>query len=100
MAFPYYLYVDPKNLHLPTTRLSGADPGKLLRQISQFGNKVVGMRPPLVVVDPNGALQLIDGVTRATRVAKLLPGNIIQVEVMGSTRAPVHQLPTIGDQLP
>lgn len=100
MSFPYVLSVDPRNLRLPTSRLSGADPGRLWRQIARFGKSTAGMPIPLVVIDSGGVLQLIDGVTRATRVAKLLPGVLIDVEVIGPTNGSVHSLPTIGDGLP
>lgn len=41
-----------------------------------------------------------NGVTRATRIAKLSPGTLIQVEVIGRLSRPVGHLPTIGDLLP
>lgn len=43
---------------------------------------------------------LYNGVTRATRIARLAPGVLIRVEVVGNLRGPVGQLPTIGDLLP
>jgi hypothetical protein len=48
----------------------------------------------------DGALPIYDGVTRATRVAKLLPGILIPVEVVGDLQAVCGHLPTIGDFLP
>lgn len=48
----------------------------------------------------DGALLIYDGVTRATRVAKLLPGILIPVEVVGDLQAACGHLPTIGDFLP
>jgi hypothetical protein len=41
-----------------------------------------------------------DGFTRATRVAKLLPGATVRVEVIRTLTRPVGLLPTIGDKLP
>jgi len=41
-----------------------------------------------------------DGVMRATRIAKLLPGTLVHVEVIDDYRTPVGHLPTIGDTLP
>jgi hypothetical protein len=38
-----YLDVDPRILHLPTTRLAGADPVKLQRQIARHGTSTAGM---------------------------------------------------------
>jgi hypothetical protein len=100
MAFPFVARVDPAELKLPTSRLNGADPIKLSRQLSRFDLSIVGMPRPLAVVDPDGMLQLIDGVTRATRVAKLLPGTIIEVEVIAAVGKSISQLPSVGDRLP
>jgi hypothetical protein len=94
------LAVDPRTLHVPPSRLSGADPFKLQRQIAQFGSATAGMPAPWVYRASDGELQLYDGVTRATRIAKLLSGTLIQVEVVGHLAAPVGHLPTIGDVLP
>ena len=48
----------------------------------------------------DGKLIVYDGVTRATRVAKLLPRQLVRVEVIDDLRTPVGQLPTVGDRLP
>ena len=95
-----FLDLDPRTLHLPTSRLSGADPLKLHRQIAQFGSSTVGMPAPWAYRGSDGELMLYNGVTRATRIAKLSPGTLIRVEVVGSLPAPVGHLPTIGDLLP
>ena len=42
----------------------------------------------------------VDGVTRATRVADLLPGQLVRVEVVGPEPQSVAGLPTVGDLLP
>ncbi len=65
--------VDPAELRLPPARESGADLYKLQRQIAKYGNTITDMPPLLAYEGSDGVLQLIDGVTRATRVAKLLP---------------------------
>jgi hypothetical protein len=80
--------------------MSGADPFKLHRQIAQFGAGTAGMPAPWVFRGSDGGLMLYNGVTRATRVAKLSPGTPIRVEVVGRLAAPVGHLPTIGDVLP
>ncbi len=91
--------VDPAELRLPFSRWSGADPYKLQRQIAQHGTSIAGM-PPLVAYEgSDGVLELIDGVTRATRVAKLLPGTTIRVEVIGKLRRPKARNRRIGDAL-
>ncbi|HWE36957.1 MAG TPA: hypothetical protein VG406_10360 [Isosphaeraceae bacterium] len=59
------------------------------------------MPPPLVIRGRDGQLQLIDGVTRSTRVGKLLPGQEVTVEVI-ETRPNLNLsgFPTVGDKLP
>src|SRR5437773_1492669 len=95
-----FLDVDPRGLHLPTTRLSGADPAKLQRQIARFGKSTQGLPPLEVYRGTDGGLIIYDGVTRATRVAKLLPGTSVRVEVIDDMRTPAAHLPTVGDKLP
>jgi hypothetical protein len=91
--------VDPAELRLPLSRSSGADPGKLQRQIAKHGKSTDGM-PPLVAYEgSDGVLELYDGVTRATRVAKLLPGTTVQVEVIGRLKRPKAQNRRVGDAL-
>src|SRR5947209_607305 len=95
-----FLDVDPRSLRLPSSRLSGADPYKLHRQIARHGRNTQGMPPIEVYRGTEGELMIYDGVTRATRVAKLLPGNLVRVEVMDDLRTPVGHFPTVGDTLP
>jgi hypothetical protein len=95
-----FLDVDPRELHLPTSRLSGADPLKLHRQIARHGLSTQGMLPLEVYRGTDGKLMLFDGVTRATRIAKLLPGIPVRVEVVDDISTPVGHLPTVGDKLP
>jgi hypothetical protein len=46
-------------------------------------------------------LQLVDGVTRCTRVGKLLPGQLITVEVIETRpKLDLSRFPTVGDNLP
>ncbi len=58
------------------------------------------MPRPWVYRGTDGALILYNGVTRATRIAKLAPGTQIQVEVVGDLKRPVGQAPKIRDTLP
>lgn len=67
---PVIREVDPAELRLPPSRISGADPWKLQREIAQFGSSRIGMPPIFVYENPNGVLEIYDGVTRATRIAK------------------------------
>src|SRR5262245_54135576 len=91
--------VDPRELRVPPSR-SGVDPYKLHRQIALFGASSVGM-PPLVVYEgTDGVLVVYNGVTRATRIAKLAPGALVRVEVIGRLNRPYGPEPKIGDLLP
>lgn len=73
---------------------------KLHRQIARFGASAVGMPPPWVFEATDGVLVLYNGVTRATRIAKLAPGTLIQVEVIGRIGRPCGASPKVGDLLP
>jgi hypothetical protein len=96
---PDFRDVDPRELRVPSSR-SGADPFKLHRQIAQFGASAAGM-PPLVVYEAaDGVLVIYNGVTRATRIAKLAPGTTVRVEVIGKLRRAYAGAPKIGDMLP
>ena len=91
--------VDPRELRVPPSR-PGADPAKLQQPIARYGASAVGM-PPLVVYEASdGALVVYNGVTRATRIAKLAPGTLVRVEVYGRLRRAFESEPTIGDVLP
>jgi hypothetical protein len=91
--------IDPAELRLPSSRASGADPYKLQRQIAQHGTSTNGMPPLLAYEGSDGVLELVDGVTRATRVAKLMPGTKVRVEVLGKVRAPKARNRRIGDAI-
>jgi hypothetical protein len=80
-----------RRLHLPSSRLSGADPVELQDQIARFGSSVIGIPPALAYRGSDAALMIYDGVTRVNRVAKLLPGRTVRVEVMRTLAKPdVH----------
>jgi hypothetical protein len=70
---PDFRDVDPRDLRVPPSRPQGADPAKLQRQIALFGRSAGGMPPPWVYEGTDGILMLYNGVTRATRIAKLAP---------------------------
>jgi len=97
---PDFRDVDPAELRLPSSRFQGADPAKLQRQIAQFGVSVAGMPPLWAYEAADGVLIVYNGVTRATRVAKLLPGSKVRVEVIGKLSRAYHSSPKIGDRLP
>src|ERR1700737_1867646 len=99
MKLREFLQVDPASLHLPGSRRDGADPVKLQRQLAKHGTSIDGMPPPEVKRGSDGELVIYDGVTRATRVAKYLPGTSITVEVTGELKGPVGALPTVGEKV-
>ena len=94
-----FLQVDPASLHLPSSRADGVDPMKLHRQVAKYGNSTEGMPPLDVKRGSDGELVIYDGVTRATRLAKYLPGTPITVEVTGELTRPVGGLSKVGDKL-
>ncbi len=91
--------VDPGDLRLPPSRSGGADPWKLHQQVRQHGSATAGMPPVLVYEDPDGVLEIVDGVTRATRVAKLAPGETVPVVVIGRYRRSRATSPRLRDCL-
>jgi hypothetical protein len=91
--------VDLAELRLPASRSSGADPFKLQQQIARHGTSIAGMPPLLAYEGSDGILELVDGVTRATRVAKLLTGTTVRVEVIGKLRRPKAKSRRVGDAL-
>ena len=95
-----FLSVDPRPLHLPPSRVDGADPAKLQRQIAQHDATLQGMPPVLVYRGTDGELMINDGVTRATRAAKLCPGQLVPVEVIGNLPRLFGSLPTVQEKLP
>ena len=73
---------------------------KLARQIAKYGSSTQGMPALWVHPDPDGELMIYDGVTRATRVAQLLLGTTVRVEVVEHLATTCGHLPTVGDMLP
>lgn len=98
---PEFFEVDPGELYLPPTRSQGADPGKLARQIAKHGKSLDGMPPLQVVRGKDGNLRINDGVTRATRAAKLRPGSLVPAEVIQDLpNLDVTRMPKVKDSLP
>ena len=89
--------VDPRELRPATPRRDGADPIKLHRQIARFGASTDGMPPLIVYEASDGVLVIHNGVTRATRVAKLAPGTQVRVEVIGRLRRAYGTEKSIGE---
>jgi hypothetical protein len=98
---PEFIDVDPRELHLPPSRAQGADPGKLARQIAKHGDSLVGMPPLQVIRGRDGKMRINDGVTRATRAAKLRPGTLVPAEVIQDLpRLDVTRMSKVKDRLP
>ena len=98
---PEFIEVDPGELHLPPSRVQGADPYKLARQIAKHGDALDGMPPLQVVRGKDGRLRINDGVTRATRAASLRPGAKVPAEVIQTLpRLDVTRTPKVKDALP
>ncbi len=96
-----FVMVDPGDLYLPPSRAQGADPGKLARQIARYGNSLDGMPVLQVVRGQDGNLRINDGVTRATRAAKLRPGAKVMGEVIDELpKLNVTRTPRVKDVLP
>jgi hypothetical protein len=96
-----FVMVDPGDLYLPPSRAQGTDPGKLARQIARYGNSLDGMPVLQVVRGKNGNLRINDGVTRATRAAKLRPGAKVMAEVIDELpKLNVTRSPRVKDVLP
>jgi len=96
-----FISVVPAELYLPPGRRQGADPRKLARQIMLFGRSLDGMPALEVIRGKDGKLRINDGVTRATRAAKLRPGESLIAEVIQNLPGlDVTKNPTVKDTLP
>jgi hypothetical protein len=96
-----YVQIDPTNLYLPASRATGADPVKLARQIAKYGNSLAGMPAIEVTRGKDGNMRINDGVTRATRAAKLCPGQLVTVIVIHDLpKLNVTRTPQVKDKLP
>ncbi|MFI5458006.1 MAG: hypothetical protein ACHRXM_21410, partial [Isosphaerales bacterium] len=77
----------------PSVRRRGGDPSGARRPAPNSGGIASWLLFP-------GELIVYDGVTRATWVAKLLPGQTVPVEVIGDVPSPGARFPTVGERLP
>ena len=97
---PDYRDVDPRSLRVRPSIRGGADLYKLQRQIASFGGSTLGMPRLWVYESADGVLVIYNGVTRATRIAKLSPGATVPVEVVGKLRRAYAGELSIGDLIP
>ena len=88
-----------RHIPLPIRRQRVAGAEYSQRQLAKHGTSMEGMPPPEVKRGSDGEFVIYDGVTRATRVAKYLPGTPITVLVTGQLTGPVGGLPRVGDKL-
>src|SRR5436190_24177143 len=96
-----FLFVDPEELYLPPSRSQGADPAKLARQIARHGDSLAGMPTLQVTRGMNGNMRINDGVTRASRAAKLQPGIQVPIEVIQDLpNLDVTRQPKVKERLP
>lgn len=91
--------VDPNELRLPPSRAGGADAWKLYQEIRKYGSSKDGMPPILVYEVPDGILEISDGVTRATRIARFAPGETVPVLEIGHYRRSRANAPCVRDRL-
>jgi hypothetical protein len=92
--------VDPAILRISPSRPQGADPTRLQLRISQFGRSRDGMPPLELGLAIDGELVIMDGMTRATRIAKLVPGTTVPAKITEKLNYKGRRLPTIGECLP
>ena len=73
-------------------------PYKLQMQIARFGRSTTGM-PALEVYRGSDSEIMISDAYVGLRVARLLPGTAIRVEVLDELSTPFGHLPTVEDRL-
>ncbi len=78
---PTFRDIDPGDLRLPPSRQDGAVPFRYHRQVSAYGAATTGMPVIEVTAGRDGELMINNGVTRATRIHYLAPGQLVTVEI-------------------
>jgi hypothetical protein len=90
--------VEPGDLRLPPNRQDGAVPSRYHRQVQDFGGGQNGMPRIEVTEGKDGLLMINNGVTRATRIYYLAPGQLVPIEVIESRpRANLSRLLRVRD---
>jgi len=78
------IFVDPGKLFMPSSRPDGPRRDKYFQQVRQYGSSTIDM-PPLLLREGANGFEILDGVTRASRIAKLAPSTTVPAEVIDST---------------
>jgi len=95
-----FVWARAGNLRLPPSRRSGADPFKLADQVRAFGTTVQGMPTIQVTRGARDELMINDGVTRATRIARINSDAMIEVEVIDDRPSwNLDNLPRVKERL-
>jgi hypothetical protein len=95
-----FIWIDPLTLYLPQSRRDGPDLFKYQMQVARFGASMVGMPPPVCYRGIDGTIVIREGVTRAARVAKLLPGTLLQIEIDDDKSKSYANYTMLKDKLP
>ena len=92
---------NPPSTPLPPPDFGVPPSGRYIRgRTGQTGTVCVSLLPLEVSRGSDGELVINNGVTRATRIAKLLPGVSVRVDVIDDLPIPVGSFPSIGDMIP
>jgi hypothetical protein len=71
------------------------------RQIANFGDSIQGMPPLELVRGKDGNMRINDGVTRASRAAKLRPGQSVLAEnIQDIPSLDLTRMPKVKEALP
>ena len=91
--------VDPRELRLPLRGVVQTRTSSSSRSLDSE-HRLSACHHLWVYEAADGVLVVYNGLTRATRIAKLAPGATIRVEVVGRLRRAYAGEPKIGDHLP
>ena len=98
---PTFRDVDPGDLRLSPGRQDGAVASRYHKQVKDYGAGMTGMPPIEVTEGRDGLLMINNGVTRATRIHYLAPGQSVTVEVIEvKPKANFSRLLRVGDVAP
>jgi hypothetical protein len=93
------MLIPPNSGFLPPASRGRTHTNFIGKSICSEHLSIDGMPPVLVYEGSDGFLEIFDGVTRATRIAKFSPGVEIVVEIIGKLRQPRAHYPRVGDRI-